>query len=202
MSAVMGQNSENLGTHVKKSFRIQKKGKRKRELIKYDYGEEDDDLQFNNQSIKKLSEAGSNIQYIGGNSDKEKLNKAGCSDPENKKHICSLILKNFDNLNLLEMLNEESNSLLQLHLFHMFIYSIIHDQDTFFLKTNSDVFSSRTFMKILSKLLEMNDLNNNFDSTFIPDNGKTMERNMNDRTTEKIVVPSIVLKRLDIVNEI
>lgn len=187
-----------------------KMGKRKRKLIEYDYGEEDDDLDNNNQLIQ-LPDTRLNVQYIGKNSDNsETMSKRRKSpfvsydyseDVGNKKHICSLILENFDNLNIIQLFNEEANILLQLHLFHLYIYSIVHDQDKIFLETNNGLFNSETFTEILNNLLQVNELNHNFNAKFTPgDNIVTERKNNKERITEKIDVPLVILKRLDIPN--
>lgn len=182
-----------------------KKGKKKRKLIEYDYGEEDDDLDNNNRLIQ-LRETRLNVQYIGKNS--EKKCKTRISPPVyhdysesvgRKKHICSLILENFDDLNIIELFNEESNILLQLHLFHLYIYSIVHGQDNIFLETNNGLFNPETFMKILNNLLQVNELNHNFNSKFTEgDNMAIEKKSIKERTKDKIDVPSVILKRLDI----
>ena len=196
---------------LRSNYKDGKKEKRKRKLIEYDYGEEDHDLDNNNQLIQ-LPEPRLNVQYIGRSSDKSaKTSKMRTSpfasydyseDVESKKHLCSLILENFDNLNIIELFNEEANILLQLHLFHLYVYSVVHDQDKTFLETNNGLFNSGTFIKILNNLLQVNELNHNFNATFTPgDNIVTQKKNKKERITEKINVPNIILKRLDIPNE-
>ena len=182
-----------------------KKGKGKRKLIEYDYGEEDDCSDNYNQLIQP--ETRLNVQYIGKSSENsERASKLKIppfvsheysEDVLSKKYICSLILEQFDNLNIIELFNEEANVLLQLHLFHLYIYSIVHDQDKFFLETNSGLFNPDTFMKILNNLLQVKELNHKF----TPGDKMTIEKkNKQERSIDKIDVPSVILRRLDISN--
>lgn len=193
---------------LRSSYKDRKKEKKKRKLIEYDYGEEDDDLDDNNQLIQ-LPETRLNVQYISENS--EKITKTRISpfvsndyseDVGSKKHLCSLILENFDNLNIIELFNEEANILQQLHLFHLYIYSIVHDQDKIFLETNNCHFNSEVFIEILNNLLQANELNHNFNAKFTPgDNMEIKKTSIKERSIDKIDVPFIILKRLDIPNK-
>mmetsp|Transcript_5651 Transcript_5651/g.7165 ORF Transcript_5651/g.7165 Transcript_5651/m.7165 type:complete len:268 (+) Transcript_5651:5209-6012(+) len=185
-----------------------KKGKRKRKLIEYDYGKEDDELETNKKVISQILKPGEKVQYIGDNS--VRISKTGSpafdycdytGTVENKKQICSLILENFDNLNMIELFSGEANILLQLHLFHLYIYSIVHDQDKNFLETDNSFFKPETFVKILAQLLQVKELNNNFNSKFVLGEYVNKKKNTGKKSIEKIEVPPIISKRLDIASE-
>lgn len=185
------------------------KTKRKRKLIQYDYGEEDAN-DNTDLSMAQLPRLNGDMRHINSNveiGDNIVSGESNVGSIEDKRQKCRVILENFENLNLIEQFCNERNLLLQLHLFHLYIYSIVYNQVDAFLKANNNRFAEDYFVSVLSTLLDVNELNYNFNEKFMPEtkpennhqnNRVPREEAKKGRTVEAIKIPCIILKRLDI----
>lgn len=198
-------------TQLKHQVNRNGKGKKKRKLIQYDYGDDDEEINIPKKPVSQKSDVKPKVLYATEAMSRKGIGKRvtpgfavfDYNNSKARREICTLILDNFEHLNLVESFTEDNDPVLLVHLFRIYIYSIVYDQEQSFLEANNGMFSPEAFAKILWNLLQVNELNFNFDAKFMAGNNIEPESDhMNKRTVEKIEVPTIILKRLGIIPDL
>lgn len=196
---------------------IDDRNRRKRKVnLSYDSDEDDESEQ--NFSLGQLQGLHQKLRYIDQNmrsknngieteftqetlKDKEKITEIKSRNlVKHRKHICRLVIENFDNLNLLDLFPPNCNLVLSLSMFRLYVYSILYDQEDTFLATLSYRLDKETFKAGFVRLSKMNELNYNYTDNFrsLENLISPQDKNNIKIFSRKLLVPPLIKRRLDI----
>ncbi|CCE86093.1 Piso0_005743 [Millerozyma farinosa CBS 7064] len=192
-----------------------KRKKAKRDLVSFDFedDETDETVNYDNTDASVIEQPSSRFPTL--DSKVRYMNKAMKNempqsqndvsakhnvDRESKeKEVLLLILDNFETLNIEEFFETNTNT--HITLFRLFVYASYHNQAKNFAQASEGDLHIVHYKEVLRKLMNVRELDYNLDDKFTK-NGYIEQDNtfVECRQVKSIEIPSLVLKRLDIVD--
>lgn len=106
-----------------------------------------------------------------------------------------LILAHFDSLELVDQFADSADPVRVLHLFRLFLYSVVHHQHASFLAATAG--PSAVFKAVFKKLADFREQNQNFESRFVAENTLAAPQvSLSVRKTVPFPIPLAVQRRL------
>ncbi|CCE87200.1 Piso0_005743 [Millerozyma farinosa CBS 7064] len=189
-----------------------KRNKAKRGLVSFDF-EDDEIVNYDNTDVSAIEQPSNRLPTL--DSKVRYMNKAMKNemsrlqdnefakhklDSENKeKEVLLLILENFETLNIEDFF--ETNTITHTTLFRLFVYASYHNQAEYFARAMKDNLHIVHYKEVLRKLMHVRELDFNLKDKFTKDGYIEHDDTCVEcRKAESIEIPSIVLKRLDVVD--
>lgn len=191
---------------------ISKRKNAKRGLVSFDF--EDDEINNNdNTGVSAIEQPSNRLPTL--DSKVRYMNKAmknvlpSLQDNESTKHtvdaenkekeVLLLILENFETLNIEDFFETNTNT--HITLFRLFIYALYHNQAEYFARALKENLHIVHYKEVLKKLMHVRELDYNLNDKFTKDGYIEHDDTCAEcRKVESIEIPSLVLKRLDIVD--